>query len=169
MVNQMNVYPISIVILSLVFLASCSDNENTQSVDNNPIIAQQFEDTIWSVTEYTSPDGEQTTLIEDTAYQFEAISSTGDLNGVANCNASSGGSYDLIDGAVVIEFGLFEESVCEGQSEPLWIAQNNVVEDQLISNDNNPKMISYSGEDLILTLSDGRFMIFSKVSQFVDL
>ncbi|MFK7892575.1 MAG: hypothetical protein AB8B63_17290 [Granulosicoccus sp.] len=59
--------------------------------------------------------------------------------------------------------------MCEGQSEPLWIAQNNVVEDQLISNDNNPKMISYSGEDLILTLSDGRFMIFSKVSQFVDL
>jgi len=104
--------------------------------------------------------------ISDTAYEFRAVSPTSSIDGLADCNASSGGSYQLSDGSATLVFGPFEESVCEGQSEQNWIDQNTAIEDLLIAPQNSQKMISHAVDLLVLTLPDGRSMSFRQVNQF---
>ena len=145
-----------------------SDNPNTDVANSEePIVTEaSVENIIWSLNEYTSSTGEQATLMEDTVYQFLAPSETGKLQGMADCNFSSGGSYQLGDDTIVLEFGPFEEAECVNSADETYIRQNSTVQDLLIRSQNNPRMYSFESDALVLTLPDGRYMVFDKVAEF---
>jgi len=165
----MNACKQKLLALGFLCLQSCSDDAVNSSADDQFLNPPQFEDIIWSLVEFTSIEGTQSTLIDDTAYEFRAVSLSGDLQGLADCNASRGGSYQLNDGSIELIYGAFEEAVCEGQSEQSWISQNGAIEDLLFNPQNNPRIITFEDDMLFLSLADGRFMIFNRVERFSNL
>jgi len=159
----------AVLVISLGLISCSGDDVMSPAVDNQTSADVQFEDVIWSLVEFTSSTGAQTMLIDDTAYQFKAVSSSGDIRGLANCNASSGGSYQLNDGSVVLNFGPFEEAVCEGDEVQSRIEQNSTIDELLYNSQNNPRIFAFDERSLVLSLADGRNMVFNQVDQFSTL
>lgn len=163
-------FTVFFVIGPVCFSLGCSSDESTfnADVDSEASVATEvsIENIVWSLNEYTSSSGGQRTLIDGTVYQFLAPSETGNLQGMADCNFSSGGSYQLGDDTIDLVFGPFEETECANSADEAYVSQNTTVQDLLIRSQNNPRMYSFENDELVLTLPDGRYMIFDRAVEF---
>lgn len=130
-----------------------------------PIVESMLEDIIWNLHEYTSTDGMQKKLIEGMFNQFSALSDTGALRGFADCNSGGGGTHQINDSYLTLEFGFFGELSC-GVVGEAQIAQTLTVENSIIVFPNTSLMYSFDANALVLTLPNERYMFFNKVDKF---
>lgn len=176
---------ISIIFCTALILGACSNGNNDGvNIDdgstNGTIVEDQTTglhdapesekllDRMWSLSSYTRLDGSETSLIETTSYQFIAESGSGELRSSVNCNNSSGGSYSLSDGFIVLTFGFATEIAC-GLEGSEFLNQQMSLEDLLggqgeSNRDSRDLMVSFKGKNLVLTAPDARQLIFTEVN-----
>ena len=154
---------LSFLLLAAVLSAAACSSDGEQAP-----VEQRLLDRSWSLVSYTQTNGSEVDIIEGSLFQFEAASDTGGLSAQIDCNGSSGGSYQLGDGFIVLQFGAFTEVDCPITAAEGYAEQSASI-DSLISQGvaqtgvSVQLMVELHEHGLVLTSANGRWLAFTEV------
>ncbi len=151
-----------VTLLALLSVSACSS-------DNDDAPAEyRLLDRSWLLVRYTQLNGSEVDLVTGSQFRFRASADTGELTAQLDCNLSSGGSYQLGDGFIALQFGPFTELDCpvnatQGHADQLSSIESLVFQEGAQDGSDGKLMVELHEHGLVLTAPNGRWLAFTEL------
>ena len=152
----------------IAFLAAVLSITGCDANGNLVAVEQRLLERTWSLVRYTQTNGSEVDIIEGSQFQFQALSGSGELTAQLDCNGSTGGSYLLGDGYIVLQFGPFTEVGCPisntaGHAEQSASIESLIFPDGAQTGVSTELMVELHDKGLVLVSANGRWLAFTEI------
>ncbi|MGQ7846704.1 hypothetical protein ACUNV4_19635 [Granulosicoccus sp. 3-233] len=151
-----------VMFIALLSLSACSaDNDDAPA-------EQRLLDRTWLLVRYTQLNGNEVDIVTGSQFRFQASADTGEVTAQLDCNVSSGGSYQLGDGFIALQFGPFTELDCpvaseDGHAEQLSSIQSLAFQSGVQDGGDGKLMVEMHEHGLVLVAPNGRWLAFTEL------